>query len=60
MVKVKLDRNTLALASCEALESLANGFRLMGQVQAATYIENIARAKGCPVGGAGYTPQLIL
>lgn len=49
MPKFTVNQRELQAYSCDALSTLAQGFRLAGRVDVALYIENLARAKGCPV-----------
>ena len=49
MPKFTVNQKELQMFSCEALHTLAQGFRLAGRVDVALYIENLARAKGCPI-----------
>ncbi|RLE86225.1 MAG: hypothetical protein DRJ96_07155 [Thermoprotei archaeon] len=57
MVKYRIDEKALMSASCEALQYLATAFRLMGRLDAAQYIEDLMKSKGCPV--QGQAPQPI-
>lgn len=59
MPKFNVSNTELQKYSCEALQALAQGFRLAGRYDVAAYIETIARGKGCPVTGQ-MTNTLIL
>lgn len=60
MPKFNVSQKELSNFSCEALQALAQGFRLAGRYDVAAYIESIAKTKGCVLSQGQVTPQLYM